>query len=262
LDIKDLAVDVNGKRILSDVNLHIGAGEVHALLGPNGSGKTSLLLAILGFPNYKIAKGEIIFKGKDITSLPTNKRVKMGLGIAFQHPPEIRGVKLADMLRICMGKEQGGLDEEREGLTEELVKMSERVGFTFEFLERGINLGFSGGEVKKAEILQVLAQNADFMMFDEPDSGVDVENMELIGKVMSEMLQRDKRSSERRKSALIITHTGFISNYVKADRAHVLLNGKLACSGMPDEIVEHIMKEGFERCVRECLEKEGGGGGE
>lgn len=248
LDLEDLAVDVNGKRILSNVNLHIGAGEVHALLGPNGSGKTSLLLAILGFPNHKIAKGEIIFKGKEITNLPTNERVKMGLGIAFQHPPEIRGVKLVDMLRICKGIKEEELAE--------IKGLWERLNFSEEFLERDINLGFSGGEVKKSEILQLLAQNPDFMMFDEPDSGVDVENAELIGRVMSEMLQRDKRSSERRKSALIITHTGFISNYVKADRAHVLLNGMLACSGIPDEIVGHIMEEGFENCVRECLKEQ------
>jgi Fe-S cluster assembly ATP-binding protein len=254
LEIKDLAVDVDGKRVMTNLSLHIGEGEVHALLGPNGSGKTSLLLAILGFPNYEIAKGEIVFKGKEITNLPTSERVKMGLGIAFQHPPSIRGVKLADMVRIC-----GGIKEEAEGeevLTKEMKEMAERLNFSAEFLNRDVNLGFSGGEVKRAEVLQLLAQKPDFTMFDEPDSGVDVENVEIIGEIISEMLQRGKKPSERKKSGLIITHIGFIFNYVKADRAHVLLNGRLACSGVPDEIIGHVMKDGFESCVRECQREE------
>jgi len=257
LEIKDLAVDVIGKRIINDLNLHIGEGEVHALLGPNGSGKTSLTLALLGFPGYEIAEGEIVFKGKEITGLPTNERVKKGIGISFQHPPEIRGVKLVDMLRICAGLKEEGAEEEEAGLKEEMKRAAERLKIPAEFMDRDVNLGFSGGEVKKSEILQLLLQNPDFMIFDEPDSGVDVENVELIGKMMSKMLQRDKKPSERRKSALIITHTGFIFNYVKADRAHVLLNGKLACSGIPDEIIGHIMREGFEGCVRECQRIQG-----
>lgn len=252
LEIKYLAVDVHEKRIINNLNLHIGEGEVHALLGPNGSGKTSLTLAVLGFPGYEIAEGEILFKGKEITSLPTNERVKRGICISFQHPPEIRGVKLVDMLRICAGLKEEGAEEKEAGLEEEMKRAAERLKIPAEFMDRDVNLGFSGGEVKKSEILQLLLQNPDFMIFDEPDSGVDVENEELIGKMMSEMLQRDKKPRDRKKSALIITHTGFIFNYVKADRAHVLLNGKLACSGIPDEIIGHIMEDGFEGCVREC----------
>ncbi|MHC1599730.1 MAG: ATP-binding cassette domain-containing protein [Candidatus Methanospirareceae archaeon] len=257
LEIKDLAVDVIGKRIINNLNLHIGEGEVHALLGPNGSGKTSLTFALLGFPGYEIAEGEIVFRGKEITGLPTNERVKKGIGISFQHPPEIRGVKLVDMLRICAGLKEEGAEEEAAGLEGEMKRAAERLKIPAEFMDRDVNLGFSGGEVKKSEILQLLLQNPDFMIFDEPDSGVDVENVELIGKMMSKMLQRDKKPSERRKSALIITHTGFIFNYVKADRAHVLLNGKLACSGISDEIIGHIMREGFEGCVRECQRIQG-----
>ena len=260
LEIRDLAVEVAGKLILKGINLHIGEGEVHALLGPNGSGKTSLIMAILGFPEYKVVRGSIKFKGVELTSLTTDERVRLGIGVAFQRPPEIRGVKLADMLILCKKtrqKKRGETGEtkavEGELLDEDVLNAVKRLKFSEDFLRRDVNLGFSGGEAKRAEILQLLIQDPDFFLFDEPDSGVDIENVELIGEVINEMLQRGKKPSQRRKSALIITHTGFIFNYVKADRAHVLLDGKIACSGMPDEIIRQIMEEGFEKCVRECL---------
>jgi len=263
LEIRDLAVEVAGKLILKGINLHIGEGEVHALLGPNGSGKTSLIMAILGFPEYKVVRGSIKFKGVELTSLTTDERVRLGIGVAFQRPPEIRGVKLADMLILCKKtrqkkKEEAGETKAVEGepLDEDVLNAAKRLKFSEDFLRRDVNLGFSGGEVKRAEILQLLIQDPDFFLFDEPDSGVDIENVELIGEVINEMLQRNKKPSQRKKSALIITHTGFIFNYVKADRAHVLLDGKIACSGMPDEIIRQIMEEGFEKCVRECLTKE------
>jgi len=267
LEIRDLAVEVAGKLILKGINLHIGEGEVHALLGPNGSGKTSLIMAILGFPEYKVVRGSIKFKGVELTSLTTDERVRLGIGVAFQRPPAIRGVKLADMLILCKKTRQKKKKKKKkevveakavEGkpLDEDVLNAAKRLKFSEDFLRRDVNLGFSGGEAKRAEILQLLIQDPDFFLFDEPDSGVDIENVELIGEVINEMLQRGKKPSQRKKSALIITHTGFIFNYVKADRAHVLLDGKIACSGMPDEIIRQIMEEGFEKCVRECLTKE------
>jgi Fe-S cluster assembly ATP-binding protein len=248
LEIKDLTVEVEGKEIIRDLNLNIERGEVHVLFGPNGCGKTTLLLTILGFPNYKVKKGRITFKGVDITDFPTNERVKLGMGISFQHPPEIRGVKLGDMVNIAQGRKEERIDED-------VIALAKRLNISVEFLNRDVNLGFSGGEVKRSEILQLLAQSPDFIMFDEPDSGVDVENIELIGEIISELLDRDKIPSKRERAGLIITHSGFIMRYLKADRAHVMLDGRIACSGMPDEITKNIMAEGFERCVELCGEK-------
>jgi len=248
LDIKDLTVEVEGKEIIKDLNLCIERGEAHVLFGPNGCGKTTLLMTILGFPAYKVKKGRIMFKDVDITDLPTNERVKLGMGMSFQHPPEIRGVKLGDMVNIALGRKEGKIDER-------VVELGKRLNISSDFLNRDVNLGFSGGEVKRSEILQLLAQAPDFIMFDEPDSGVDVENIELIGDLMNELLGREKIPSKRERSGLIITHSGFIMRYIKPDRAHVMLNGRIACSGIPDEVARHIIEEGFERCVKVCGEK-------
>lgn len=243
LEIKDLTVEVGEKTILRSLNLHIGAGEVHVLFGPNGSGKTTLLLTILGFPEFVVKSGRILFKGEDITELPTHERVRRGIGVLFQRPPAIRGVRLSDVVNIC--REQGGIPEDEATKLVELLKLSE-------FMRRDVNLGFSGGEVKRSELLQVVVQNPELVLLDEPDSGVDVENVELIGKVLNEFLERGKRPSERRRAALVITHSGFILNYVRTDRAHVMLDGTIACSGTPDEIFKHIMSEGYEACIEHC----------
>ena len=245
LQIKDLTVEVEGKEIIRDLNLNMEEGEVHVLFGPNGCGKTTLLMSLLGFPSYKVTRGRITFKGSDITYLTTDERVKLGMGMSFQHPPEIRGVKLGDMVNIAQGRKEEEIDED-------VIALAKRLNISIDFLNRDVNLGFSGGEVKRSEILQLLAQAPDFIMFDEPDSGVDVENIELIGKIMSELLDRNKIPSKREKSGLIITHSGSIMRHLKADRAHVMLEGRIACSGMPDEITKNVMETGFERCVELC----------
>lgn len=248
IEIKQLTVEVEDKEIIRDLNLNIEEGEVHVLFGPNGCGKTTLLMTLLGFPNYKVTRGSITFKGVDITKLPTNERVKLGMGMSFQHPPEIRGVKLGDMVNIAQGRKEERIDET-------VIALAKRLNISVDFLNRDVNFGFSGGEVKRSEILQLLAQSPDFIMFDEPDSGVDVENIELIGDIMSVLMERDKMPSKRENSGLIITHSGSIMRYIKADRAHVMLNGRIACTGMPDEITKHVMEEGFEKCVELCGER-------
>ncbi len=248
LEIKDLTVEVEGKEIIKDLNLNIERGAVHVLFGPNGCGKTTLLMTILGFPNYKVKKGSITFKGVDITDLPTNERVKLGMGMSFQHPPEIRGVKLGDMVNIARGRKEEKIDEN-------VIELGKRVNISLDFLNRDVNLGFSGGEVKRSEILQMLAQSPEFVLLDEPDSGVDVENIELIGDIINELMDRNKMPSKRGRAGLIITHLGFILRYINADRAHVMLNGRIACTGMLDEVTKHVMEEGFERCVELCGEK-------
>lgn len=242
LKISKLSVTVDGKKILNDVNLRIGRGETIALFGPNGSGKTSLLKTIMGIPQYRVESGNIIFKGENITKLSIDERARLGIGMVFQNPPTVRGVKLKDMLRICMEK-SGSCEETR------LNKEAGKLNFT-EFLDRDINLGFSGGEIKRSELLQLLAQNPAFIMFDEPDSGVDLVNINLVGKVINELIEKDKREDQRTKGGLIITHAGYILDYVNADRAYVMLNGAVSCSGNPSDILEDIRAKGYEECVR------------
>lgn len=247
LEITDLAVEVNNKEILSDVDLYIDKGETHVLLGPNGAGKSTLFMTLLGFPKYNVTRGEIIFKGENITNLSTTERVRMGVGVSFQNPPAIRGVKLGDLLKL----EHGERDENQE-LSPEMMDIVKKLKFDERFLERDVNLGFSGGEVKRSEILQLLAQEPDFIMFDEPDSGVDIENVELLAEEINILLDKNKKPGLREKSGLLITHLGYILNFVAADTAHVLMDGRIACSGNPSEILEDIRKEGFKGCVECC----------
>jgi len=250
LEITDLAVEVGGKEILRDIDLYIDKGETHVLLGPNGSGKSTLFMSMLGFPKYKVIRGEILFKGKDITHMTTTERVQLGLGVSFQNPPAIRGVKLKDLLNIESSKK--GAKPVSEDLSPETIAMADKLNFSNQFLERDVNLGFSGGEVKRSEILQLLAQQPDFIMFDEPDSGVDIENVELLAEEINVLLDKDKKPGLREKSGLLITHLGYILNFVGANTAHVLMDGKIACSGDPNEILEDIRKEGFKGCVQCC----------
>lgn len=246
LEITDLAVEINGKKVLNDIDLYIDEGETHVLLGPNGSGKSTLFMTILGFPKYNVTNGEILFKGENITNLNTTERVKLGVGVSFQNPPAIRGVKLMDLLKVESGQTLDG------NLSPEMMDLSYKMKLDDRFLERDVNLGFSGGEVKRSEILQLLAQKPDFIMFDEPDSGVDIENVELLAEEINILLDKDKKPGLRKKSGLLITHLGYILNFVNADTAHVLMDGRIACSGNPSEIIEDIRKEGFKGCVECC----------
>ena len=250
LEIENLAVEVAGKKVLKNINLSIEEGETHVLLGPNGAGKSTLFLTLLGFPQYNVVQGSIKFKGQDITELSTAERVKLGLGVSFQTPPSIRGVSVRDLLKI---ESHQDMDEELNPRMQELAK---QLKFSDEFLDRDVNYGFSGGEVKRSEILQLLAQMPDFTMFDEPDSGVDIENVELLASEIGTLLDKDKPQRSRKRSGLLITHLGYILNFVSADKAHVLMDGVISCSGNPTEILEDIRKNGFNGCVEcaQCLQ--------
>ena len=230
LKIEDLTVKIADRKVLNGIDLEVPKGETHVLLGPNGSGKTTLIMSILGFPSCQVLSGRILFDDTDITGLPTDECARLGLGVAFQSPPAIRGVKLGDVLKHIA---KGEVDE---------LELARITNIPMEFLERDLNLGFSGGELKRSEIFQVLAQRPSFAIFDEPDSGVDVENLEVIGKAISEFLKR--------RSGLLITHLGHILRYVRADVAHVLVKGKVACSGEPNRIFDLIMKRGYKWCER------------
>jgi len=236
LELRDLHVEVEGREILRGVNLVIRNGETHVLFGPNGSGKTTLLMAIMGFPRYRVTAGSILLGGEDITALPPHERARRGIGMMFQRPPTVRGVSLQQMTSICSRD-----DLDVRALATELNLE--------DFLARDVNHGFSGGEIKRSELLQLMAQNPDLVLLDEPESGVDMENLQLVGKAIRILLQKDLRR-KRRKSGLIITHTGYILDYVEADQGHVLCEGSIVCSGNPREQLEGIRRYGFEECAR------------
>ena len=231
--IEDLQVEIAGKVILEHIDLEIQPGETHILFGPNGSGKTSLLMTIMGYPQYNVVSGKMSFRGKDITYLPINERAELGIGMSYQRPPTIHGLKTRQMLQLCA---KGGVEE---------ASLAQLVNFE-EFLDRDLNAGFSGGEIKRSELLQLMAQNPDLMLFDEPESGVDLENIALVGETIAALLERDgapdrskskmQMKLERTKMGLIITHTGYILDYVSADKGQVLYNGKLSCVSNPGEI--------------------------
>ncbi|GAB6887757.1 ABC transporter ATP-binding protein [Desulfothermus okinawensis JCM 13304] len=250
LQIEDLHVEVGGKEVLKGVNLSIGKNETFILFGPNGSGKTTLLMTIMGFSNYKVTKGKIVFRGHDITYLPTYERARLGIGMSFQRPPTINGLRTKDLVKLCA-----------RGREIDINSLAKRVNMV-DFLDRDINLGFSGGEIKRSELLQLMAQEPKLLLFDEPESGVDLENMALIGEVVKELLGQKltpapntsmKKLKEGRDiSGLIITHTGYILEYINADRGMVMYNGVLCCEARPRDILEHIRKYGYKECVK-CL---------
>ena len=247
LRIDDLQVKIGDREVLKHIDLEIHKGETHILFGPNGSGKTTLLMTIMGYPQYTITAGKIVFNGEDITHMPVYERAKLGIGMSYQRPPTIHGLKTRQMVQICAGKDIN------------VENLAAKVNFT-EFLERDINAGFSGGEIKRSELLQLMAQDADLLLFDEPESGVDLENITLIGHSISALLQRDFKKdpdkaqktlrTERTKMGLIITHTGFILDYVTADKGQVLYDGVLSCKSNPQEIFKCIKECGYEECLR------------
>jgi Fe-S cluster assembly ATP-binding protein len=240
LKIKDLSVAVEGKQIIHDINLTIQTGETHVLFGPNGAGKSTLLMAIMGFPKYKVTKGSISFKGKDITGLSVDERARLGIGMSFQRPPVVRGVKTRDMVSACL-KGRGDGDA--------IEKLAERADLQ-EFLERDINYGFSGGEIKRSELMQLMAQRPELTLLDEPESGVDLVNIALIGEMMNELLEKNCPIADRRCMGLIITHTGHILDYVNARTGYVMCDGTIGCVGDPHEMLATIREKGYNECIK------------
>lgn len=240
LEIKHLSVAVDGRKILQDVNLTIGTGETHVLFGPNGSGKTTLLMAIMGFPRYRITKGSITFKGKDITGLPLDERARLGIGMSFQRPPVVRGVRTRDMISASLRNKEDKVTIDR---------LAERANLS-EFLDRDINYGFSGGEIKRSELMQLLAQKPELTLLDEPESGVDLVNVALIGKLINELLEKDCPIRLRKCMGFIITHTGHILDYVNARTGYIMLDGRIVCEGDPHEILATIKEKGYEECAK------------
>lgn len=232
LTLKHVSVSVGKREVLHDIDLSIAPGQVMVLFGPNGSGKSTLLKTIMGLGGYEITRGTVLFKGKEIQRLPTDQRVQQGLGIMFQHPPAIRGVKLVHIARF--------LSTDEKKIEQLAGKLSLK-----EHLNREVNMNFSGGEMKRSELLQLLLQDPDLLLLDEPESGVDLENISLMGTIVNQFL------AKKGKSALIITHTGYILDYIAAKKGCVMIDGKFWCVGNPKEMFKTIREKGYEEC-KEC----------
>jgi len=241
LKIEDLTVEVNGKTLLHDINLEVKKGYTNVLFGPNGAGKTALMRTIMGFSEYKVVKGQILFNGEKINDMQVDERANRGIGIMMQRPPDMSGIKMKDLIRVASKGQKNP-----EKLSEKLSMKS--------FLDRDINVGFSGGEIKRSELLQLMAQDPSFYLLDEPESGVDIVSIEQVGMTIKGLLEEGLNCPGERcemgKSALIITHTGQILDYVKADRGYILCNGTVMCSGNPLKMLEEIKNKGYEECIK------------
>ncbi len=230
LDLHGIEVLAGEHVILHDINLAVGKGQTHILFGPNGSGKSSLLAAIMGLAPYRVTRGEILLDGERIDGLPVDARARLGLGMAFQRPPAIEGVTVG-----ALGKALGAGDR----LAEESGALDLAA-----FSPRDVNVGCSGGEIKRWEILKLFLQDPRLCLFDEPESGVDLEHIAAVGAAIERLLASGN-AGEGRRSALIITHTGFILDYIRADMGHMLVDGRILWSGDPRMLFEHIKRHGY-----------------
>ncbi|QPG51108.1 Fe-S cluster assembly ATPase SufC [Saccharolobus solfataricus] len=238
LKIEDLHVEVEGKEILRGINLEVRSGEIHALMGPNGSGKTSLSLAIMGHPKYKITKGRIVLDGEDITNLEPHEKAKKGIFLAFQNPIEIAGVRLSTLLVAEYNKVSDSSASVMEVISK-VKNISKEVGIADSLLNRGVFEGFSGGEKKRVEILQMLLLKPKIAILDEPDSGVDVDGLRMISYFIN------KLRNELNVGYLIITHYRRILDHISADKVHVLYKGKIIAEGGM-ELAKLIDEKGYE----------------
>jgi Fe-S cluster assembly ATP-binding protein len=246
--IEDLHVSVEGKEILKGVNLSINRGEVHALMGPNGSGKSTLANALMGHPRYQVTQGRVLFKGEDIIGLTPDKRARRGLFLAFQYPTSIPGVTMVNFLRAGLKAVRGSdvpVREFRTILKEtmDLLKMDES------FARRYVNDGFSGGEKKRAEVLQLGILRPEMAVMDETDSGLDIDALRTVAEGVTALMGPNV-------GALIITHYQRILNYIKPEFVHVLFSGRIVKSGGP-ELSEALEAKGYEWIAEEFGALEG-----
>ena len=237
LKIENLTVSIENKKILKNFNLEIKSGEIHAIMGPNGTGKSTLSKVIMGDTNYKIEKGNIYFDDKNINELKTDERAKLGIFLGYQLPLEIEGVSNADFLRAAMHNKNK--EFKLYDFIKKVNKTVEQLGMEKEMIHRGINQGFSGGERKKNEILQMYMLEPNTIILDEIDSGLDVDSLRIVGENVM------KYYEEYQPAILIITHYKRLLDYIKPNFVHIMKNGNIIKSG-DNSLVEQIEEYGYD----------------
>ena len=237
LKIENLRVEIEGQEIIKGLDLEINKGEIHAIMGPNGSGKSTLSNVLMGHPRYEVTGGAITFQGEDVFELEPDERAKLGMFLAFQYPSEVPGVSVANFLRTAVNsvREQELSPMEMYKLLQEKMKIMQ---MDPKFAERYLNEGFSGGEKKRNEILQMLMLDPSLAIMDETDSGLDIDALQVVAKGVSEL-----RGPEF--SAMIITHYSRILRYIEPDYVHVMLDGRLVTSG-GKELADQLEENGYE----------------
>lgn len=244
LEMKDLHVSIEDKEILKGVNLTLKTGEIAAIMGPNGTGKSTLSAAIMGNPNYEVTQGEILLDGENILDLEVDERARLGLFLAMQYPSEIPGITNAEFIRAAMnaGKE----DDEKISVMDFITKLDEKMAFLGmkeEMAERYLNEGFSGGEKKRNEILQLLMLEPKFALLDEIDSGLDIDALKVVSKGVNAMRGKDF-------GAMIITHYQRLLNYITPDVVHIMMDGRVVLTGGA-ELAARLEKEGYAKIAEE-----------
>ena len=237
LRIENLHVEVDGNEIVKGLNLEVGKGEIHAIMGPNGSGKSTLANVLMGHPRYDVTGGSITFEGEDVLELEPDERAKMGIFLAFQYPSEVPGVSVANFLRTAVNS----VREDELSPMQMYKLLQEKMAvmrMDTKFAERYLNEGFSGGEKKRNEILQLLMLEPRLAILDETDSGLDIDALQVVARGVSEM-----RGPEF--SAVVITHYQRILRYIEPDHVHVMLDGRLVTSG-GKELAETLEEKGYD----------------
>ncbi len=244
LEIKNLKVAVEDKTILNGVNLHIKDGEVHALMGPNGTGKSTLSETIMGNPRYTITDGQILLNGKDITKMSVDQRARAGVFLAMQYPREVAGVSNANFIHSAMNARSNGKPVPVLKFLQDLQHNMKFLDIPDEYADRGLNEDFSGGEKKRNEILQMMMLKPSMAILDEIDSGLDIDALKVVAKGINAM-RSDKFS------CLMVTHYQRLLNYVVPDFVHVMVDGKIVKDGGP-ELAKELEKTGYEGFEKEA----------
>jgi Fe-S cluster assembly ATP-binding protein len=241
LEIKDLQVSINENKILKKLNLTVNKGEIHAIMGPNGSGKSTFSKVIAGHPAYSVTSGDIIFKGSSIIDLESEERSHLGIFLAFQYPIEIPGVSNEDFLRLAYNSKQKFYNKPEVDPLEFLSIVSEKlklVSMSPAFLSRNVNEGFSGGEKKRNEILQMILLDSELTILDEMDSGLDIDALRVISNGINNFMNSNK-------SIILITHYQRLLDYINPNYVHVMQNGKIIKTGSAD-LAKELESKGYE----------------